>query len=83
MYHNRSPADVRPCKIFGQKLEKYDIVKFVCSATDARQIVKVVGEPYLLRRGAAVNEFIQKLPGNIGIHENEMNSGGYEANEAT
>jgi hypothetical protein len=42
-------------------LEKYDVVKFVCSATDAKQIVKAVGDRYLIKRGAAVTEFIESL----------------------
>jgi len=63
-------------------LEKYDMVKFVCSAVDAKQIVKVVGENYILRRGAAVSEFIKTLTGNVEIQENEMDSGEYETNEA-
>jgi hypothetical protein len=63
-------------------LEKYDLVKFVCSAVDAKQIVKVVGENYILRRGAAVSEFIQTLTGNIEIHENEMDISESEAIEA-
>jgi hypothetical protein len=45
-------------------LEKYDMVKFVCSALDAKQIVKAVGERYILRRGAAVTEFIESIAGN-------------------
>jgi hypothetical protein len=57
-------------------------VKFVCSAVDAKQIVKVVGEPYILRRGSAVSEFIKTLTGNVEIQENEMNSSEYGASEA-
>jgi len=54
-------------------LEKYDVVKFVCSATDAKYLVKAVGERYILRRGAAVAEFIESLTGDSSIHESEMN----------
>lgn len=63
-------------------LEKYDIMKFVCSAVDARQIVKVVGENYILRRGAAVSEFIKTLTGDVEIQETEMDTSEYGANEA-
>jgi hypothetical protein len=42
-------------------LEKCAIVKFVCIMVDARQIVKVVGESYIFKRGVDVNEFIQTL----------------------
>jgi Helicase HerA, central domain len=54
-------------------LEKYDMVKFVCSALDAKQIVKAVGERHILKRGAAVTEFIESIAGKSSIHESEMN----------
>jgi len=39
-------------------LEKYDIVKFVCSAADARFFEKAVSEKYLLKRGYDVRNFV-------------------------
>lgn len=56
-----------------QALEKYDVVKFVCSALDAKYLVKAVGDKYLLQRGSAVLEFVESFDGDSLIHENEMN----------
>jgi hypothetical protein len=64
-------------------LENHDLVKFVCNATDAKIISKVVGEEYTLRRGATVSEFIESLierAGEAQIHDSVMVSDGYEAN---
>lgn len=38
-------------------LEKYDVVKFVCSASDSRFFEKAVSERYLLKRGYDVRDF--------------------------
>jgi hypothetical protein len=56
-------------------LENHDIVKFVCNSTDAKQIVKVVGEKYILRRGTEVSDFIKTMTGNLLIKENKIAMG--------
>jgi hypothetical protein len=63
-------------------LETHDLVKFVCNATDAKIISKVVGEEYTLRRGVAVSEFIESLARDSRIHDSGMVSYDYEANAA-
>ncbi|MGB9928818.1 MAG: ATP-binding protein [Methanosarcina sp.] len=53
-------------------LGKYDIVRFVCSSGDAPLIEKGVGDRYVLKRGPAVREFIEKLALNPIFQENEL-----------
>jgi len=54
------------------------MIKFVCNATDAKIISKVVGDEYTLRRGAAVSEFIESLAGKAQNHNSEVGSDGCE-----
>ena len=53
-------------------LEKYDIVRFVCSSVDAKFIEKGVGNRYILIRGPEVREFIETLETNPRLQTNEM-----------
>jgi hypothetical protein len=53
-------------------LEKYDIVRFVCSSVDAKLIEKGVGSRYILKRGPEVREFIETLETNPLLQANEM-----------
>lgn len=59
-------------------LEKYDVMRFVCSSTDAKLVSKIVGDEYVLQRGAAVSEFIESLTGKAQNHNSEMVSDGCE-----
>jgi hypothetical protein len=79
-YDNKSPDIWMKKKAFA--LENHDTVKFICSNTDAKIIVKVVGDKYLLKRGAAVIEYIESLAGKVLIHDSEMVSDECEITEA-
>lgn len=48
-------------------LENYNVVKFVCSATDARFFEKTISSKYLLKRGYEVRDFIISQPCEAGI----------------
>lgn len=63
-------------------LEKYDIVKFVCSAQDMKHISKAVGEKYVLQRGSSIIDFLEDLTGKVKILESEKNLEGCEEIEA-
>jgi AAA-like domain len=65
-----------------QALEKYDIVRFVCSSVDAKLIEKGVGSLYVLKRGPEVREFIETLEASPLLRENEMLSNTFKEIEA-
>jgi hypothetical protein len=52
-------------------LEKYDVVRFVCSSVDSNLIEKGVGSRYTLIRGPEVQEFIKTLEANPLFLEHE------------
>jgi hypothetical protein len=52
-------------------LEKYDVVRFVCSSLDANLIERGVGSRYTLIRGSEVREFIKTLEANPLLLERE------------
>jgi hypothetical protein len=54
-------------------LEKYDVVKFVCSGADSKTISSVVGDSYTLQKGSAVREFFQSLTDNSQLRESVVN----------
>jgi len=69
-YNNKSP-DIFTRKL-ESALEKYDVVRFVCSATDAKFISKAINEKYILKRGDEVMQFVVESTGGI-IPEDETN----------
>jgi hypothetical protein len=56
----------------GAALERYDIVRFICSSVDSKFIEKGVGSRYILKRGQEVREFIETLETNPLLQANEI-----------